>query len=392
MKSCFKAGAKVTTSKGVISIEQLRVNDKVLTHNNTFEDVDVQKIRGYVGNHNELTISGLCTTLGATEEHLVLSTIDGGNIGWNPIKDIKCGDFVSKSFYKGINDVSVVEITNYTDGSLYNNRGGSLESVVYEWGKPKENTPVKNNVTIDKTFMKFLGYLLSIGFIASGVGAVSFTIGEQENKIIDDIRDVIGKVFDVPLEVNDMENGFVTVVIKNNVIALFLEEFLRTDKEFVYALPPFLEEVNPDIQIGFLESIFKTTGNYAGDRVEVNLNNYFVIQQMYAIALRNGLSPYVYRTNDNWFKEYSFSLPKNGELEKPFIEEALGSVVSIGDIGKDTAYGYDSKWVDDETYGKKYMLAIIDNEVTKIKGSVYNIEVKNAHSYSVAGIDVHNCH
>jgi len=391
LSSCFKAGTKVSTSKGNIDIDKLCVGDKVLTHDNTFESVYELLSRDYTGNYNELTVSGLGMTLGATEEHPILSMV-GGTVEWNPIKDIKTGDYISKSIHTGTSKVVGINMTSYISKSLYYNTSRVLESVEYNFANPIANTPVRNLVNIDKPFMKFLGYFLSIGVLSNGVEEISFTIDDREINIIYDLESVIGEVFDVPLDIIDRNNGSIILTIKNKLVATFLKTLLRTEDESVYALPPFLEEVDKDIQLGFLESVFKTSASYAGNRVVVVVNNYLDAQQMDIIALRNGLSPYVYKLDKEGVNGYAFSLPLDGKMETPFFEDVLEDIICISDSGKDTTHNYDSKWVEDENYGRRYMVAVIDNNSTEINETVYNIEVRNAHSYSVAGIDVHNCY
>lgn len=90
---CFLANTKVTTKRGYIYIQDVKVGDYVLTHKDRYRKVTKLYHRKYDGNVVRITLKGCKETainLTATENHLLLV-----NNRWIKIKDIKVGDKIN---------------------------------------------------------------------------------------------------------------------------------------------------------------------------------------------------------------------------------------------------------------------------------------------------------
>ncbi len=98
LSSCFPKGEKVLTDRGFKNIEDIEVNDFVVTHKNRFKRVYELLKREYDGKLYKFNISGLeKDTLKCTEEHPILAIKnldDSSQPEWIEAKDIEIGDFV----------------------------------------------------------------------------------------------------------------------------------------------------------------------------------------------------------------------------------------------------------------------------------------------------------
>ena len=98
LSSCFPKGERVLTAKGFKNIEDIEVNDFVVTHKNRLKRVYEVLKREYSGKLYKFNISGFeKDTLKCTEEHPILAVKSGNDkssADWIEAKDIEVGDLV----------------------------------------------------------------------------------------------------------------------------------------------------------------------------------------------------------------------------------------------------------------------------------------------------------
>lgn len=92
---CFPAGTKIWTVSGQKPIEQVSINDVVLTHAGRWRKVTKLFQRDYSGDLVEITSAGSCETLKLTENHPVrLCDPSSQTYRWCPARDVVVGDYV----------------------------------------------------------------------------------------------------------------------------------------------------------------------------------------------------------------------------------------------------------------------------------------------------------
>ncbi len=94
--NCFPSGTKIWTDMGQVPIEQVSVNDVVLSHAGRWRKVNkVYQREYYDGNVIEIKSSGSSSALVCTEEHPIRVCVPNKQIyKWLPANQIKVGDYV----------------------------------------------------------------------------------------------------------------------------------------------------------------------------------------------------------------------------------------------------------------------------------------------------------
>ncbi len=98
LSSCFPKGERVLTAKGFKNIEDIKVDDFVVTHKNRLKRVYEVLKREYSGKLYKFNISGFeKDTLKCTEEHPILVIKNLNDLSepeWIEAKDLDLGDLV----------------------------------------------------------------------------------------------------------------------------------------------------------------------------------------------------------------------------------------------------------------------------------------------------------
>jgi len=145
---------------------------------------------------------------------------------------------------------------------------------------------------------------------------------------------------------------------------------------------------NPKVQKSLLIGVIRGDGCALEEGYQLTMSNDKLIQQLFEIALRCGLSPYM-KTDakkHKWATIKASHLKISSRADKEFVLSVDKNIQNIkfNQSSKSTLRYF---WFENE-----YFMRIIDREERYIEEKVYNIEVEDDHSYSVAGVNVHNCY
>jgi hypothetical protein len=105
--ACFPAGHMVTTSNGLVPIEEVQMGNKVLTHTGVKKRVIQTFARHYTGDVYTLRAKGYSFGITATSEHPFLT-----QRGWVPIKNIVPGDvcYIQSSTSIEYNNGEIIDV------------------------------------------------------------------------------------------------------------------------------------------------------------------------------------------------------------------------------------------------------------------------------------------
>jgi len=134
-RTCFLANTKITTNKGYIPIQDIKIGNLVLTHKDRYKKVIKLYHRKYDGNVVRITLKGDNIRLTATENHPIL--VDGK---WIEVRNIKQGDRVN---YFSIQNCFIgVEVKKVEKWKLKKNQA------VYNLGVEDDNTYTANKIVV----------------------------------------------------------------------------------------------------------------------------------------------------------------------------------------------------------------------------------------------------
>ena len=390
LSSCFTKGTKVRTIQGYKDIDKLDIGDSVLTHKNRFRKVYEVFVRDYAKNLISLNINGLLLDLEATEEHPILS-FKKENIKCirklrhcilNQANNKRC--FSLKGEYK-----ENCELLDKKFASKWHKidelKEGDFVSVSYPKYIGKDT--INNKIKLNNDFMLLLGYFLAEGYISKDVNQITFTFGSKEIKYIEETKVLIEKIFDIEPHIKENKDNSTNITVHSKIIALFFLELVGTgfDKKILNNDILF---ANPDVQKSLLVGVIRGDGCALEEGYQLTMSNEKLIQQLFEISLRCGLSPYMKKDA----KKHKFATVKASHLkissreDKEFVLSVDKNIQNIkfNQTAKSTLRYF---WFEDE-----YFMKIIEKKESYIEEKVYNIEVEDDHSYSVAGVNVHNCY
>jgi len=432
LSSCFTKGTKVRTIDGYKDIDKIELGDMVLTHKNRFMKVYELFKRDYARNLISLNINGLIQPFNATEEHPVLSLKKDdiscirklGNCilnqkkhkhcfslkgeyrndcelldkefssSWNKIDDLNKGDFVSISYpkYKGKDTIYIsdyIQTKNLieVDGKMMFKRNSKSFYSVERSFLNNQILPVTNKIKLSKDFMLLIGYFLAEGHISKDKDYISFTFGSKEISYIEETKQILEDIFDIKACVNINKDNSTNVVAHSKIIALFFDKLIGTgfDKK---VLNNDILFANPKVQKWLLVAAIRGDGCALSEGYQLTMSNERLIKQLFEIALRCGLSPFMKKdaTKSRLATIKATHLKIGVYNDKSFILDVNKNLIKINlDCTNKSALRY--FWFKDE-----YFMKIIDKNSTYLEDKVYNIEVEDDHSYSVAGVNVHNCY
>ena len=433
LSSCFLKGTPVRSIDKEIEIDKIKEGDFVLTHNKEFKKVTETYVREYNGELIKLNINGLLRDIKATVEHPVLSIKsedvkcdrklatclkNQGNsqycyklegqykndcdklnkdltkeIKWNEIKDLKEGDFVSISFSQYIHDkeeILISDIVNFknlifdekylffkrNNCSFINDRGFINNQV----------KKVKNRIKLNKDFFLLIGYYLAEGHISKDKDSLIFTFSSKETYFINEVKSLIYSIFEVDSMIKENSDNSTNVIVNSKIVASFIYELAGSgfNKK---RLSPILTYAKPDNQIEMLIGVIRGDGCAIEEGYQLTLSNKELIEDLFEISLRCGLSPYMFKGYKNSIANYyPYYLKIGSKNDKEFVLKVNKNLekINFNQKGNSKLRYF---WLND-----KYFMRIDSIEKEEINELVYNIEVEDDHSYSVNFVDVHNCY
>lgn len=369
---CFPAGYPVLTSKGLIPIEQIKLDDMVYTHKGRFRKVT----RLFKRDYNDIVYSvksfGSNFETTATKEHPFF--VNNGE--WKESKNLSDSDYSILTVPSVTNDVSNIRIPY----------------------KKRHNIALKHN----------------------GKNFESYTVVEDEAELVLELNTELLTLIGYYLA-----EGHLTKSEKYNEYRRTIFSFGKSEKEYNLALEVF----NSAQKLGFRPSVKLTKYGYRvmigsiplatwmfdnfGKLAEHKSIPQWVIElpkEKLEVILEKYLNGDGYKVNTRKDMYRCNSTSKNLLVGIMLISLKLGFKPSISELKRKPTHIIEGRTVNQNTL---YELIINKNtEVTKylecdsihykqkiktvlpkhFSGSVYNIEVDEDNSYCVNNHIVHNCH
>ena len=359
---CFIEGTKIMTINGYKNIEEIGVNDLVLTHTNTYQKV----IKPMINRVDHLyKIDTMCSdALYTTEEHPFyvrkMKKVWNNSVRRNERK-FDSPKWVSaknlnKEYYVGVAINQKSELPNW-DGLTF----------IWSDGRKDRNSNILKDKFNMPEFWWLIGRYIGDGWIRSGGGIIICCAYGEENEIIPKLNKLN---FNYSIS---NERTVVKIHLSFKEIGEYVEQFGRGAKNKhltgdIFNLPV-------DLLREFIEG-YRSADGYVDNK---GLNKISSISE-----------DLIYGMGQCIAKAYNrpYSIYKTKRKSKCVIE---GRLVNQNDTYEIT-WKTEKRKQDEAFYENGYIWCPI-REVEKkdYEGLVYNMEVENDNSYTVNNIIVHNC-
>lgn len=419
MVSCFPAGTKIMTDKGLVNIEELNIDDKVLSHKGVFNKIEkvitnpnneyLVAIKHY-GHKDELISTPNHPVLVYTQRDVEsLIDTDGADVEngfvWLEAQDVQEGDYVVfASLDEEHEQITYDLLSNFSDKEKMVVNNGLIRKVNIDRDSRKINefskgfTPVNRYVKEDYNLGLVLGWYISEGYVSKKVrngnakiNGVHFTLGTHEVAFIEEVKETIYKIFGInAIAKASKYDGSTKISVNSGIVGEFFMSLAGTGfnkKKLSYDVLT----ANRDFQLGLIHGTFRGDGHSTNGACLLDLVNPELINTYQIILTRLGYTTRVrnYLNNKGNLTGQLIipGLPGNNEELIYSIGKNLDNYSGLKGTGKNLKNSDFYKIVNG-----KFVYQVNNVRITNEKpDTVYNLEVEDSHTYTVNSAIVHNC-
>lgn len=399
---CFTENNKIMVVRDgkyqVVSIKDVKLNDKVLTHRNRWKPVTKLYKRKYSKDLVKIRVGYFGESI-STLNH-PFYTKDGFKLA----EDINLNDYllyaIDREETKLPEKIDLLPIFEELSlNSKKNNAGIDFSKITIKGDKIKFNNPKAKYhnrfVKVDKNLFRLLGYYLAEG--SCGTHNVQFTFNSNEKEYLLDVKNLLIKVFGINaggIGFRNSKNNTTTVYTSSKVIKYFITNFIR-GIAIEKVLPKFIVKAPLTLQKEFLKGYWRGDGYINSKVIGFTTTSETLAYQIRDMLLRFNIVCGI----DINRRKGKKSIIKGREINHN------ADLYSVR-IGYFKGYNKLSKLLDRNETKKpskyhKPLAKITGNfvelkvkDITRYKEEdikVYNLEVEEDHSYTILNSTVHNC-
>lgn len=365
---CCKKGEIISTPNGFVSIEKIKMGDRILTHGGEeayVEETSKRKIKGMI-----YTITPLVSkfnTLSLTEEHPLLA-IKRKNLKFSHKQR-------HTSYFRVDNDILKKTFPEFI-------KLKELEKGDYLVYQPP--MIIRDIKDIDSDELKLLGFYLSEGYLcaieksSNKFGVVAFSFNKNEEEYITELKGLLEKKFGKKPLQRIRGNVCEIYICSRNAVRFFdnyCGHMARNKKihEDILYLPPEKQSI-------FLEYYFKGDGYLYKDKRKNRKDTYTMVTASVQLALQ--LQQLIAR--QGYFANIS---------KRKTVPSRINGRLIMSKDSYFISFIKDKKLKSFVKKADSYFLIPIHNIVSEdYDDYVYNLQVSGENkSYLVKGLAVHNC-
>lgn len=390
---CVPPGELICTNRGYIPIQDVSLQDSVLTHNGRFCQVRKTFKHQYEGKMVSIFANGRKERLKVTEEHPVLvfkkkrqtnqkksilKIYDGVLPEFVPANTVRKGDLVVLSGYNNTN-IETIDITNYLDNYTINND----DTVIPTIGGNRVNRFIK----LDRDLGRLIGYLIGDGSWSAG-NTTTITFGANEQRFVDDSIKLFKKCFGLIATSKKLKDKEVICVYCNScLLKEFLVKWIGLKREFK-KIPSNILLGHKELKEGTISGLVRSDGYYSKNTVEFDtVHKHLAYEYQYlcssiGIPVNFGIT----KISGRAVGENYYSVCGYGDSARELHSIVEKHKEAIGLIDSTTRRPKQTQIING------YMVSAVRNiNYSNYNGTVYNLEVDIDNSYHIQGYCVHNC-
>jgi len=394
VEGCFIKGARVRTDKGEKEIENINVDDRVLTHNGRYRRVYHTMTRKYNGKLFSIRYYGDSgAKLQVTSEHPLLvckrekKEYKNNNFQprWLKADQLEVGDYLvypiqRKEAEENITESKTERKTTSEDvfPRIYHYQPQMHLTVPFGYGRHKSKKTI--DLSLDPDFYRLIGYFFSEGHIDKE-HYLTFTFNSNETELIKDVKNLLKKYFDKDPITGKIRNHGRTIILCSTLAArLFAREFGSTNRS--KHIPSWIIESPHRHLQELIRGMWYGDGSV--DR-KIHLFRYSSVSRSLVLGFRDVLLKLgIIASINSQIRKYPKQIMHNVIISRP--SNKLFSRISKVKIP-------DGRKMGSPTYiDNRYLYIPIKSIIPKnISTDVYNFSVEEDESYVAEGVVSHNC-
>ena len=383
--SCVTGDTWINTANGGKMAKDIKIGDMVLTHKNRYRkviDVIPTKEKGDI---YKLKVYTRQTDLFITGNHLVLT-----NLGWVPVEELdpRTHLIATNGDVEYTPESKLIDLKEYVPYNFIVENGFIKKAIERTNTKGIENNKSDTHVTYFSNISEFvevdndLAFALGIWFAE---GSVSINKDKKPNgvRITLNVRDesvaniwlrimknkfgANGSMYKTEIIRNGKINSWINVNVNSRVVGEFFASFGKGCKH--KQLPEWFLNLPKKLLETFWAAFSGMDGTYRNGNIKITLSNPALIMQLYAIGLKLG---------------YRLSLQMKDKAGRfsttPYVYTLIRRLTDK------------SRQISGVKFNDGLVYCPISHiEKTAKVEDVYDFTVEEDHSFSCAGVVVHNC-
>lgn len=405
----------ILTDKGLVPYKFINIGDKVLTHKGVWRKVIKKTCRNYIGKICEVVSRGSNIPITLTIDHPFWQQSDY----FDTIDNI---DFTRLAELSELNFLSHIDLADYVrsaaifDNHLYTKYPAqkisqtliyqilselkiekskskiarklntSFNTVFYvdKNNKRRTKSSISRYIDVDNNLGKLIGYYAAEGSIACDGRSVQFAFSKLETEYINDVQNLLRKIFGLNSSVYySKKHGGCNVIVNSRIIAEFFENICPGNARTKHIDPSFLYS-NENFMLGFIEGYWNGDGCLHKDILATaNSSSVKLAGQIRTVLSYFGIfSSLHYRKPKKNTKIRGKEVRCNEFYRLNIVGRSLKEFVQL--VYRDTL---SKKFRDNRSFKNK----IKSKKFSDYDGLVYNLEVEDDHSYTSINHTLHNC-
>ena len=400
---CLLPGTYVHSNPKLKKIEEIKKNDKVMTHNGEFNRVLKTYKRFYKGKIYKITpwyfreglittlehpfyaiksfkrcswIKGTCKPLCSQKDHCKKKYYESYIPEWVQVKDLEKGDFIVYPRIKKTIDKSKIKILDIVEN-------------LHLIKKSNRTKHIRNDIIISKDFCRLVGYYIAEGYTIRNE-AIGFSFSKKEEAYIQDVINLMDVIFGIKPTKFDERKGK-DIIFYSHILNGFFKKLFYSDKEkraWNKSIPEFMLSLPKEKQNELLRGWWRGDAGYTVSHTLAN--------QMKIVCIRLGIIPSISKDSAENFNrrgKHFIGKRKISTNRDTFIFSNL-SFFEDKELLKDKSFkkfinkkNMKHGWIDENNI----YLPIRKIEIREYEGEVYNLEVDKDNSYVTEFATVHNC-
>ncbi|MEK6868354.1 MAG: DegT/DnrJ/EryC1/StrS family aminotransferase, partial [Nanoarchaeota archaeon] len=384
-RSCFPGGVKINVRESLKNIEDVQVGDLVYTHNGVYLKVTKLTGREYSGQMYHIK-AGNAKRISVTSDH-PFYIIRDGKFQWVNSNALIFGDYLLESIPH--KDVPTPKGFCYSYNTAYKRE--------------------KVRIPITPDLMRLIGYWLAEGSVSLGLKGksgykenkykyyrVEFSFHSDEKKYIDDVCQLMHKIFGISGVFLNRKKGFkgVSLQFKTRKGYEFFSQIFNTGASNK-SLPDHMVNWKfygciSELVLGY----WRGDGSIDSQGIHFGSTSEILIQQIRRILLRQQISGSYYERKP---ENHTSSIVNNKQIKAKHtlfqikyygkMAEKISTILGLNFIPRKENSNHKAQFI---SHYVAYPIENIEKEyVNDVK--VYNMEVENDHSYHAGFFAVHNC-
>lgn len=371
--SCLCPGTKVYTNNGIVSIENVKEDDQVITHKGRYGTVSKVIIKDFEGVMTKIQIAGFSNN---TDEYRFVDNHElyvhkNGQWQWIGCEELEVGDIVGEPVIK--------QDRNATKPSL--NLCERITSSKKWYKRRIEATP---------DVQRMIGYFLGDGSINEKEGCIQFDFGVHEKSYVQDVQEIAEKFFGKTATETFKGETVSRVKIYSKGLVNWFKNHIYDDNKVKF-YPWGLERLTDTECMNLLIGLVRSDGCVYEEQISFYNCNTRLIQLAKQLFSRIGLPSSVS------YREARSSCLANGRVIQGKMPEwcvsSGGKKVYMSLIEKFNNINCANSSVKESIFLDQGFCC---GRVQKIEhedysGPVYDLQVPGDHSFSGPQLTIHNC-